>query len=69
MIRFEIVQKAVDLLTMINDQTDNGNYDMVLVNELYDMELTIDEHLTIEGVINILGQECIINVPLFLGVN
>jgi hypothetical protein len=69
MIRFEIVQKAVDLLTMINDQTDNGNYDMVLVNELYDMELTIDEHLTIEGVINTLGQECIINVPLFLGVN
>jgi len=69
MIRFEIVQKAVDLLTMINDQTDNGNYDMVLVNELDDMELTIEEHLTIEGVMNTLGQERIINVPLFLGIN
>jgi hypothetical protein len=69
MIRFEIVQKAVDLLTMINDQTDNGNYDMALVNELDDMELTIEEHLTIEGMMNTLGQERIINVPLFLGVN
>jgi hypothetical protein len=69
MIRFEIVQKAVDLITMINDQTDNGNYDMVLVNELDDMELTIEEHLTIEGVMNTLGQERIINVPLFLGIN
>jgi hypothetical protein len=69
MIRFEIVQKAVDLITMINDQTDNGNYDMALVNELDDMELTIEEHLTIEGVMNTLGQERIINVPLFLGIN
>jgi hypothetical protein len=69
MIRFEIVQKAVDLLTMINDQTDNGNYDIALVNELDDMELTIEEHLTIEGMMNTLGQERIINVPLFLGVN
>jgi hypothetical protein len=69
MIRFEIVQKAVDLITMINDQTDNGNYDMVLVNELDDMELTIEEHLTIEGVMNTLGQERIINVPLFLWIN
>ncbi len=69
MIRFEIVQKAVDLITMINDQTDNGNYDMALVNELDDMELTIEEHLTIEGIMNTLGQERIINVPLFLGVN
>jgi hypothetical protein len=69
MIRFEIVQKAVDLITMINNQTDNGNYDMVLVNELDDMELTIEEHLTIEGVMNTLGQERIINVPLFLWIN
>ena len=69
MIRFEIVQKAVDLITMINDQTDNGNYDMALVNELDDMELTIEEHLTIEGIMNTLGQERIINVPLFLVVN
>ena len=69
MIRFEIVQKVIDLLTMINDQTDNGNYDMALVNELDDMELTIEEHLTIEGIMNTLGHKRIINVPLFLGVN
>jgi len=48
----DAMQKSVDLILMIEDQIENGGYDMALFDELQDIELKPDETLMVEAIIS-----------------